>query len=143
MVVYTRSMKQTAEKENSLESFTLPFIETEIGVAKSAPMKPTFKERVSTRLAPVRSQFNNALSKVKTKRKKAKKPTKAQQKLAKQQHKNVILGIGLLLVIVSIAFSTTVTLTFVNSPAAYIALAPQVAFAAAVSIIAFYNIFKK
>lgn len=45
------------------------------------------------------------------------------------QRKRVIMGIGLLLAIVSIAFSTYVTTTFVDGSAVYIALAPQVAYA--------------
>ena len=78
----------------------------------------------------------------KHKGKKAKKPTKLQKELAKAKNKNAILGIGLLLVVVSIAYSTTVIFIGVNSIESKIALLPQTVFALAILIKAFSRLYK-
>lgn len=71
-----------------------------------------------------------------------KKPTKADEILAKQERNRAILGIGILLVIVSIAYSTSVIFIGVDSLESRIALLPQVVFALVISIKAFSKLYK-
>jgi hypothetical protein len=102
--------------------------------------------RVESVKKTVRSRFDNMLSKFKKQPKKAKKISKSAAALAKkeqrEQQKRAILGIGLLLVIVSIIYSTTVVREFVNSTASLVALAPQVIFAVIILVKAFSKIYK-
>lgn len=107
--------------------------------------KPSVKDRVLERLQPLRSKFNSILNKVKSlrkPRKKAKKLTKAEKSAIRKQKLRGIIGIGLLFVVVSIAYSTYMTVLFVDGPAMVAALVPQCAFAVATLFYAFYNIFK-
>ena len=99
------------------------------------------KQRIVALTKKVNSYFDNVLSKV-LHRKKAKKLTKAEQKLARQQQMRGIIGIGLLFVVVSIAYSTYMTVLFVDGAAMVVALTPQVVFASAILLIAFYKIYK-
>lgn len=55
---------------------------------------------------------------------------------------NGILGIGLLFVIVSIAYSTYITILFVNNSTSIIALIPQVLFATITLLKAFSKLYK-
>lgn len=71
-----------------------------------------------------------------------KKPTKAQLKLAQEERNRAILGIGLLLVVVSITYSTAVIFIGVNSIESRIALAPQVVFAVTILIKAFSKLYR-
>lgn len=109
---------------------------------KKASAKPTFKNRIDSVVAAVRSWFDNMLKKLGFKSKKAKKSTKIERKLARQQKIRGIIGIGLLFVVVSIAYSTYMTVLFVDGPAMVAALAPQVLFASVTLIYAFYKLFK-
>lgn len=90
----------------------------------------------------VRSHFDNILKKINKQPKKAKKVTKAQKQEIQEQRKRGILGIGLLLVIVSIIYSTTVVREFVDSAASLVALAPQVIFAGVILVKAFSKLYK-
>lgn len=104
--------------------------------------KPKFKQRISARLAPVRSRINNTFSKLKIKRKPAKKLTKSQRDQRRRQLRNVILGICQLLVVVSIVYSSNVILVGVDTLESKIALIPQIAFALFISVKAFSNLYK-
>lgn len=84
----------------------------------------------------------NKVNKVTHPSKKSKKPTKAELELAKKQYDNAIIGIGLLLVVVSIAYSTSVILLGVDSLGSKIALLPQAIFALVISIKAFSRLYK-
>jgi hypothetical protein len=86
--------------------------------------------------------FSDVVNKVVHPSKKAKKLTKIQREMVKIQRNRGIMGIGLLLVVVSIAYSTTVILLGVSSIASKIALLPQIIFAAVTIIIAFYKLYK-
>lgn len=86
--------------------------------------------------------LNGVVNKVLHPKKNAKKLTKNEQKLVVQQRKNVIMGIGLLFVIVSIAYSTYIVRTFVNTGGSLVALAPQVIFAITILIKAFSKLYK-
>lgn len=106
--------------------------------------KPTvsLKQRLDGVKKAIIVQFNNGKKKLGIKSKKAKKVTKAEQKLARLQKIRGIIGIGLLFVVVSIAYSTYMTVLFVDGAAMVVALAPQVVFAATILLIAFYKIYK-
>lgn len=95
-----------------------------------------------TAKSKVESVFSSVVNKVKRPRKAPKKLTKADRKLAMDQKIRGIIGIGLLFVVVSIAYSTYMTNLFVDGSAMVIALAPQVLFALATFVIAFYKILK-
>ena len=88
------------------------------------------------------NHINVVVNKALHPKKNAKKLTKNQQKEVVQQRKNVIMGIGLLLVIVSIIYSTYIVRTFVNTGGSLVALAPQVIFAVATLIKAFSKLYK-
>ena len=110
--------------------------------AKATPAKPSLKSRVAARLQPVRGKIDNIVSRVKQPRKKAKKLTKSERKAIREEKKRGIIGIGLLLTVVSIGYSTYMTNLFQDGWAMWLALAPQMLFAAAISIYAFYKIYK-
>lgn len=100
------------------------------------------KTQFITQVTNIRSKFNNSLKHLKISHKKAKKPTKIELKARRDQQKRGILGIGLLFVFVSIAYSTYMTNLFVDGTQMVIALAPQVIFTLVIFIIAFYKILK-
>lgn len=87
------------------------------------------KQSASNLLQVVKNVPKNVINKMKTNRKKSKKLTKAEKKLAREQFLRGIMGIGLLFVVVSIAYSTAVIFIGVDSLASKIALLPQVIFA--------------
>lgn len=124
-------MKTTPVKEKTTKRST-----------KKAEKKISFKGSVLDTLQPVRSKFNNAINKIKNPSKKAKRTTKAELKLKRQQRLRGILGIGLLLVVVSIAYSTSVIYIGVDSSASRIALFPQVLFALLTLFKAFSKLYK-
>ena len=144
-------MKQTNRTSNVVESFKLYYEDLERKRMKTAPVKlnaikkPTkkvekktsFKKNMLNKLQPVRNKFNTAMNKIKAPKKKAKKPTRLEKKTMQHERNRVILGIGLLLVVVSITYSTSVILLGVDSIGSKIALLPQVAFALLISIKAF------
>lgn len=87
------------------------------------------KESTSNLLQVVKNALQSVIAKMKITRKKSKKLTKADKKLAREQFLRGIMGIGLLFVVVSIAYSTAVIFIGVDSIASKIALLPQVIFA--------------
>lgn len=111
--------------------------------AKStAKPKVTLKDRFDNAKKAVVVQFNNTKKKLWFKSKKVKKLTKTELKLERQKKIRGIIGIGLLFVVVSIAYSTYMTALFVDGTATVVALAPQVVFATVILLIAFYKIYK-
>lgn len=110
--------------------------------AKKTEKKSIFKRHMLIILQLAGRKFNNINKRVKQPLKKTKKSTKAERELILQQRKNGILGIWLLLVVVSIAYSTSVTRTFVNSNASLIALAPQAIFAIITIVKSFSKLYK-
>ena len=109
---------------------------------KVTPQRKSVKEVLKTNKDNLKSGVLTLASKVKSNKKPAKKLTKAQKIQRNTDRKHVIIGIGLLLVAVSIYYSTSVTSSLVDSKAVYVALAPQVAFAVIVTIKAFSKIYK-
>lgn len=109
---------------------------------KETAKKVTFKDRLDNIGKGVRGSYNNTMKRLGFKSKKAKKVTKTQKQLDREQKKRGIIGIGLLFVVVSIAYSTYMTNLFVDGPEMIVALAPQVAFAAYILIKAFYKLYK-
>lgn len=111
--------------------------------AKTVPKsKVTLKDRIDNAKKAVVVQFNNTKKKLGVKSKKVKKLTKIERKLERQKKIRGIIGIGLLFVVVSIAYSTYMTALFVDGTAMVVALAPQVVFATVILLIAFYKIYK-
>lgn len=144
-------------KTNTLDSFQLYYeemelkqvgkstiTETKTDAVKRKETKPkvSLQNRINTVKGAVRVRFDNITKKLKPHRKSVKKLTKADRKLAREQKIRGIIGIGLLFVIVSIAYSTYMTNLFVDGTAMIIALAPQVVFAGVTLLIAFYKIYK-
>ena len=102
----------------------------------------TLKNRIDNLKKAVVVQFDNTKNKLGFKSKKAKKLTKIERKLERQKKIRGIIGIGLLFVVVSIAYSTYMTVLFADGTAMIVALTPQVVFAAITLLIAFYKIYK-
>lgn len=111
-------------------------------VNKTTKTKPTFKDRVNSAVVSVRSRVDNIKKGIVLRKKKAKKLTKVEKSAIRQKKIRGIIGIGLLFVVVSIAYSTYMTVLFVDGTVMVLALAPQVAFAALTLLIAFYKIYK-
>ena len=111
--------------------------------AKTVPKSNvTLKNRIDSLKKAVLVQFNNTKKRLGFKSKKVKKLTKTERKLERQKKIRGIIGIGLLFVVVSIAYSTYMTALFVDGTAMVVALAPQVVFATVILLIAFYKIYK-
>ena len=111
--------------------------------AKTVPKsKVTLKDRTDNAKKAVVIQIERAKKKLGIKSKKVKKLTKTERKLERQKKIRGIIGIGLLFVVVSIAYSTYMTALFVDGTAMVVALVPQVVFATAILLIAFYKIYK-
>lgn len=125
----------------SKTSTTAKTTSTSVSKTKAQP-KVTLKNRIDNVKVAVRSRIDNTLKRLGFKSKKAKKITKTQKQLERKQKIRGIIGIGLLFVVVSIAYSTYMVNLFVDGPAMVVALAPQVLFAAVILIIAFYKLFK-
>ena len=128
----------------SLNDFDLYYEEMErrpVKTKQTNVSKVSLKDRVSKVKSAVRSRFNNT-TKRNQPRKKAKKAAQIERQLARKQKIRGIIGIGLLFVVVSIAYSTYMTNLFVDGPEMVAALAPQVAFAVITLVIAFYKIYK-
>lgn len=109
---------------------------------KSKNTKTSIKAKINDTLQSVRSRINNAVDKMRKPKKKAKKVTKARREELREQRRNGILGIGLLLVVASIAYSTSVIFIGVDSDASRIALLPQALFALLTLIKAFSKFYK-
>lgn len=129
--------KTTAKTTKSSTKST----KTTAKAVKKAPKVP-LKDRLLAKLKPVRSKIDIIIAKVYKPSKKAKKLTKAERDLVRLQKMRGIIGIGLLFVVVSIAYSTYMTVLFVDGTTMVLALAPQVIFATIVLLIAFYKIYK-
>ena len=93
-------------------------------------------------LKNIHNNFNGVVKKVYHPSKKGKKLTKIERENAKNQRNRGIMGVGQLLVVVSIAYSTAVILIGVGSLASIIALLPQVIFALVTLIKAFSKLYK-
>lgn len=88
------------------------------------------------------NKIHDITHKAKSPRKKGKKHTKKQIELIRAQQKRGILGIGLLLVVVSIAYSTLVIIAGVDGPISKIILLPQALFALVTLLKAFSKIYQ-
>ena len=126
----TSASKKTTKAKVTLGANTVP---------KS---KVTLKDRLDNAKKAVVVHFNNTKKKLGLKSKKVKKLTKIERKLERQKKIRGIIGIGLLFVVVSIAYSTYMTALFVDGTAMVVALVPQVVFATVILLIAFYKIYK-
>lgn len=139
-ILFYEEMEKKVKKANS-SKVSVSKTDSSKKKAVSKP-KISLKSRIAAKLAPIKTRFNDVVNKIKHPRKKAKKPTKAEQKLVKQQRNRGILGIGLLLVVVSIIYSTSVIFIGVSSTISKIALFPQALFAFLTLIKAFSKIYK-
>lgn len=84
----------------------------------------------------------NVFHSLKPANRKKKKLTKAEKQANRRDRNNGILGIGLFLVVLSIAYSTAVVAIGVGTTESYIALAPQALFALITLIVAFIKLLK-
>lgn len=139
--------------KNSLDSFELYYEEMERKpvktakstkkVVKSKPQKVlVLRGYLANALTTVRGKIDNVRKHSTQRRKKAKRMTKTERSLIRQKKIRGIIGIGLLFVVVSIAYSTYMTNLFVDGWRMAVALTPQVIFAVVISFYAFYKIFK-
>lgn len=162
---------KTKKVTNSLDDYKLEYEDMEIKVPQvkskvaASKVKPTaqvaktdtvkrkakpslvdrFKADMKSRAAQSRSGFNDIMSRLKPAKKPSKlskKAQKEQKKAVREQHKRGILGLGLLFVIVSIAYSSYVIFNGVHSTASRVMLVPQVVFALLTLIKAFSKIYK-
>lgn len=153
MIGIMKKKIESKAKTARLADYEQPFIETEIkGTAK---VRKTVKKasKVITRgkrpnitiltiFNRANTKFNNVVNKIKHPRQKARNTVKIDRELAKQQRNRGILGIGQLLVVVSIIYSTAVVSIGVDSQASKIALFPQSVFALIILTKAFSKLYK-
>jgi len=135
-----KKVKTTPGKRKSVKVSPKP-------VSKKSKTTPkeligSVKKSIQTRYGIVRVKLQDIILKVKHPRKKAKKLTKVEREALLKQRENGILGIGLLSVVVSIAYSTYIVRTFVNTELSLLALAPQVVFASCILLKAFSKLYK-
>lgn len=100
------------------------------------------KAKVNDVLSAIKEKFSGLGAPYKLKKSNKKRLTKVEKAEARLQQRRAILGVGLFLVVVSIAYSTSVILIGVDSIESKIALVPQVVFAAITSLIAFSKLYK-
>ena len=128
---------------NYLDVLKLEFEETPRTMTKKeTKQRRGVKEVLKTNAENLKAGVFTLATKVKAPKKPAKKLTKAQKKERKEHRLRVIMGIGLLLVVMSIGYSTFVILTLVDSWVALFVLAPQIVFAIITTLKAFSNIYK-
>lgn len=153
------------KEAKSLEEFNLGYEDLEFHKVKKTSTtkktvnkaKPTVKKKpqvtVKSRLSAAKKfiiaklmvlklKFEGVVNKALHPKKTAKKMTKKERELVIIQRKNGIMGIGLLLVIVSITYSTYIVRTFVDTNLSLLALAPQVVFALYILLKAFSKLYK-
>lgn len=97
------------------------------------------RKSVTVQLKRLNKRINKLVKKL---RKKPAKTTVAERALARQQRNRAILGIGQLLVVVSIAYSTAVIYIGVDSISSRVALLPQATFALIILTQAFSKLYK-
>lgn len=112
-------------------------------VARNNTSRPSHSRRfVFPRFRNIHNNLSGIVSKVKIPRKKHKKTTKEERRIARNQRNRAILGVGQLLVVVSIAYSTAVIYIGVDSLASRVALIPQAVFGLVILIKAFSKLYK-
>lgn len=109
---------------------------------KAKPQKVAVKKPLIKKFTDLKTKFIDVVNKTKNPRKKTRKLTKLEQKAVQEQRKRGILGIGLLLVVVSIAYSTYIVRTFVDTNLSLVSLIPQVSFALYTLLRAFSKLYK-
>ena len=108
-------------------------------VKKQAKKAPEIDKKV---VRAVKTTPNKALIFVKQVFATVKNDITKRLKAPRKRVANGILGIGLLFVVVSIAYSTYITILFVNNSTSIVALIPQVLFAAFTLLKAFSKLYK-
>lgn len=126
-------------KESKLSKYKMKFEETN-GMPKKAAKKAPEKDKKS--VSAVKTTPNKVFIFAKRVFSAVKNDVAKRLKAPRKQVVNGILGIGLLFVIVSIAYSTYVTVLFVNNVASVVALVPQVLFATFTLLKAFSKLYK-
>jgi len=140
MFVIIDNMKKEFSKESELSNTKLKY--EKIKDKKKESLIKKIKRNITNKISKIKPALKNIIKKAKHKSKKPKKVTKIGQELAKKERNNVIMGICLLLVVVSIIYSTAVIFLGVDSQASKIALLPQVTFALIILIKAFSKLYK-
>jgi len=142
--------KPTTESKLSKKKFNFLTIQKTISASEKYIKEQLSKKRkhidmktvLLSKFSKIMAFLTNVVNKVSHHSKKAKKMTKIDRELAKIEHKNVILGICQLLVFVSVAYSTAVIYTGVDSLMSKIALLPQVIFALIILVKSFSKLYK-
>lgn len=143
-------------KEPSLENFKLNYEDIKLKKVKSKKAKTNkyVKEKAKKtkeidiysyfkdKYQSIYAYFDKLANKIYDPSKSVKKMSKTELQEAIRQRNNGIIGIGLLFVVVSIAYSTTVILIGVDSLGSKVALLPQVIFALATLFKAFFKLYK-
>lgn len=148
------SMTQSTD-EDLLTSVTLSFEETQEkamttkraesitkATAKQTDKKQSVKSKLDHAVNAVKNTFSNLKTKMKLPRKSNKKLTKAEQESNKRHRKNVILGIGSLLLVVSIGYGVYVARTFVDTIESLVFLSPMIVYAIILTFKAFSKLYK-
>lgn len=137
----TENKRMTKTSKTTAKTAKKPVAKPAKRVVNKSPKSSKIDE-VKKYFNSLGDKINNTYSGLKKTKKKTKKPTKAEQKISRDKKIRGIIGIGLLFVVVSIAYSTYMTNLFVDGPIMVVSLAPQVIFAGATLLIAFYKIYK-
>lgn len=117
-------------------------VTTKKPVQTNAVKKPSVISRVVAKFTSLKSKIFNRKPRVKYTLRQSKLAQLEQKKARRNELFRGIIGIGLLLVVVSITRSTFVSLQFVDGVANVVYLLPQIVFAIVISIIAFLKIYK-
>ena len=131
-------MKRKTDQHISLEDYRLEY--EEVNPKAAAKSTNVTKKTKNSKTGSIFSKFKSLKSPVKgnnkkaTKpRKKAKKLTKAQRESARIERNRVILGLGQLLVVISIAYSTAVIVLGTEGYIPLVMIAPQAVLAVVIT----------
>lgn len=125
---------------NSLDKFKLYY--EELPEVRTRIAKPKKHLEIKSALLEKYDHIKDVVNKTVHRSKKAKKLTKSQRLEQINERNRAIMGIGSLFVVVSITYSTTLTLMGVNSWQSKFALLPQVIFALITLLKAFSKLYK-
>lgn len=143
-----KTKQKRKEEKTTLDNYEVGFIETngkpkrkkKIIIQDNKPSR-VVKFLVAKR-AEINTKIGDVVKKVSHRSKKTKKMTKLERQNAKNMVMNGIMGVGQLLVVVSIAYSASVIFIGIDTLVSKIALLPQVIFALVISIKAFIALYK-
>lgn len=131
-----KNLDKKPTNKNSLEEYKLEYETTDV---KPTRGRANIRGFVSSKYTGAKTHFTNVVKKVSHPIKKHKKVTKLERQEAINRRNRGIIGIGRLLVIMSIAYSTSVIFIGIDTVESKIALLPQAIFALSILIKVFYT----